>query len=115
MIDTNAVAEAVNAISDLANGFGGTNSITAIAKGVVAAQPTDWVKVIMEATALVTALTTLLGIAGRMYHSMVNGGGLIGGVKGALFGTNSPKPPEIPNEQPAPAKAVPVDIPPVKV
>lgn len=102
MIDTNAVQQAVEAISDLANGFGGTNSIAEIAKGVVATQPTDWAKVIMEATALVTAITTLLGIAGRMYHSMVNGGGLVGGVKGALFGINTPKPATPPQDPPAP-------------
>ncbi len=91
MTDTNAVLEAVNAISDLANGFGGTNSIAALAKGVAASQPTDWVKLTMEATALVTGLVTLLGVLGRIYHCIVTGGGIVGSFKAVVFGTNAPK------------------------
>ena len=38
----------------------------------------------------ITAAVVLAQVLGRVYHSLVNGGGLLGVWRGFLYGTNTP-------------------------
>ena len=41
-----------------------------------------------------TTFIVVLAIAGRTFHAIVNGGGLVSIWKALIYGTNVPKPPE---------------------